>query len=50
MFEKLERLKAFLEGNVLAFLIIIAGGVLVLLKHEEAGKMAIAGGLTHIQK
>ena len=44
-----EKINTFFSGNAVALLIILLGASLCVLKHEEAGKATIAGGLTHLQ-
>ena len=47
----IEKIKALFkeDGNLIAAGLIALGAAVVLLKHEEAGKCIIAGGLTHLK-
>jgi hypothetical protein len=45
------RVREFLDTpNVVAISLIVLGAALIVAKHEDAGKVTIAGGLTHLQK
>ena len=46
MIEKLSQLSKDIHQNVWAVIVLVIGALLCVAKHDDAGKMALGGGLT----